>query len=266
MVWRPGMGGVWPSNVLGDSWGGGPPYRVQWKRCTSNLASCVAIDGATKQTYVLDDDDIGKRLNYQVTGANGGSVASLATATVDPPPAPVGVSISEGADFTNTPSVVLTITAPEQATRVIISNDGGFANAIRKPIDGTRKYNWTLRSTGPERLPKSVYVRFSGGGDNEKTFSDDIILDETRPAVVSARVEAPPGASADGGRTTAAQQAVKLRLIARDNLSGVWKMQFNSAKGKWVPYRSRSTVSVKPARVRVMDRARNISLWRTVTR
>ena len=271
MVWRPGMGGVSPNNVFGDSWGGytygsGTPYRYQWQRCTPDLASCAAISGAAKDKYVIDDPDVGQRLRYQVTGPNGQLVVSLATATIDPPPPPVGVSILEGADFTNTPEVVLTITAPEQATRVIISNDGGFANAVRKPIDGTRKYAWTLRSTGPERLPKSVYVRFSGGGDNEKTFTDDIILDETKPTVVSAQVDAPALTSLDGGRTTAASQATKLRLEARDNLSGVWKMQFNSAKGKWVPYKTRVTVTVKPTRVRVMDRAKNISRWRTVTR
>ena len=40
--------------------------------------------------------------------------------------------------------------------------------------------------TGSDRLPKIVYLRFLGAGNDLLTFTDDIILDQTAPSVQTA--------------------------------------------------------------------------------
>ena len=50
--------------------------------------------------------------------------------------------------------------APAAATGLLISNDGGFAGALPMPI--AKEVPWRLDSSGPERLPKTVYLRYTG--------------------------------------------------------------------------------------------------------
>ena len=107
--------------------------------------------------------------------------------TVCPPnTGSIGISIKDAALYTNDPTVELTITAPAGATGLRVSNDGGFAAAKTRSIR-RGAYSWHLRSSGPERLPRTVYVRFGGECvDAAQTYTDDIILDETPPRVESA--------------------------------------------------------------------------------
>jgi hypothetical protein len=77
---------------------------------------------------------------------------------------------------------------------VLLSNDGGFAGAQSVPV--TLTIPWTLVSSGPERLPKTVYARFLGAGNDTANFTDDIILDETPPTVGGGTVS---GGSSGGG-------------------------------------------------------------------
>jgi hypothetical protein len=46
------------------TWSGGKPqtYTYQWRRCDTTGGSCADITGATNQTYVLKDVDIGKTM------------------------------------------------------------------------------------------------------------------------------------------------------------------------------------------------------------
>jgi hypothetical protein len=169
---------------------------------------------------------------------------------------PVGVTINNGAVFTKTPHVRLTVLAPDAATHVRISNDGGFSNSVTVPRRKNEKYRFDLASSGPERLPKTVYVRFEGPGlDPSRTFTDDIILDEKRPNLGFARVLGHTGAG------------VRIALRARDATSGVRTAQFALARSRpWasVRYRSRITVRRKPRWARVRDGARNAARWRRV--
>lgn len=165
---------------------------------------------------------------------------------------PVGVTINDGARFTNAPDVVLTALAPDAATGLRIANDGGFGAFFQTARNPFERYSFRLDSSGPERLPKTVYVRFDGAGGDAQNFTDDIILDETAPALLSARA---------AGRT--------LRLRASDATSGVATLQ--TARNRKRParpraYRSRMRVSGSPRWVRVADRAGNLSRWRRVAR
>lgn len=171
-----------------------------------------------------------------------------------PPPGPVGVSIERGARFTNSARVDLRLVWPVNTRTATISNDGGFGDArtvlVRNPT------SWKLDTRGPDRLQRTVYVRFGG---STQTFADDIFLDRTRPRVRSAMLT-------PTGRRSGGKSEYVLEVRAHDNLSGVTRMQVTrdrSRPGKLRPFRRRSTVRLADPRVfvRVRDAAGNLSRW-----
>jgi 6-phosphogluconolactonase (cycloisomerase 2 family) len=168
---------------------------------------------------------------------------------------PVTVQINEGDEYTNDPDVELTIAHvnPNGWGALLVSNDGGFPPGATTDLvydRASEKYPWTLASSGPERLPKTVYV-LAQNYDGKPPATDSIILDERPPAVDSAVV-------------TAANR--RLRIRAHDNVSGVVRMQITRDRrkpGNWRVYKR--TAPAKPSGttfVRVRDRARNVSRWR----
>ncbi len=178
-----------------------------------------------------------------------------------PPSPPPLVQIDSGAAYTNSRKVTITLTGGygqgSLLGEVQLSNDGGFGRARIFPRAPSR-YSWLLDSTGPERLSKAVYVR--EGSDNGGAFSggpiaaDDIILDEADPRVLATR------------RTRAGR---RLQVRAVDGLSGVSRVQLalkGRRHGGWKVYRPRAGYPVgrSKVRVRVRDRAGNVSRWRSV--
>ena len=176
------------------------------------------------------------------------------------------VTINAGAQFTNDPAVELTITPPAATRTVRLSNDGGFHAAADRTLEPTGRYPWQLTQTGQERLPKTVYVRFTGpGGTSPLTFSDDIILDQTAPTISSASVEGDGATAAIAAKTRARRYT--LRVTARDNASGVGHVQLATSRnrpGKLRAYKRKLTAraATAPRYVRVRDRAGNFSRWR----
>jgi hypothetical protein len=200
--------------------------------------------------------------------------ASRTFSVVAPPPAPqpcggagrrdgqpVGVSIAAGARYTKDPKLQLTIIPPDSATGLSISNDGGFKQPFGGHVDAGRHYPWALDSSGPERLPKTVYVRFSGPClDPSQTFQDDIILDETAPTLSTPTVRAP----AKGRR----RGALTLGLKATDNASGVKRVEVRRRHKRILvaAYKRRLRLKGTPQHltVRVTDGAGNTSRWKQV--
>jgi hypothetical protein len=174
-----------------------------------------------------------------------------------PPPGPIGVSIDAGAQYTNNRDVAISVVWPAGGWNLLLSNDGGFQNAITFPL--APQIAWRLDSSGPERLPKTVYVRF---GASAQTFQDDIILDETQPRLKSVSVQGPASVSV---AVAAATKNVRLRLNAVDRTSGVERMQIarsKSAPAKWRTFKKRTSfMGAKRPWVRVRDRAGNESRW-----
>jgi 6-phosphogluconolactonase (cycloisomerase 2 family) len=165
---------------------------------------------------------------------------------------PLSVQINGGDQYTNDPDVELTIehVNPGLSDGILVSNDGGFPASASTRFDYDRasdKYPWTLASSGPERLAKTVYVRSPTW--STETATDSIILDERPPSVDSAVVA-----------------KRKLTVRAHDNLSGVARMQVTrnrSKPGAWRVYRRTVRLPKSGTRyVRVRDRARNSSHWR----
>ncbi|HEY4450506.1 MAG TPA: S8 family serine peptidase [Solirubrobacteraceae bacterium] len=78
------------------SWTNEPTgYTYRWQRCDSAGANCVAISGATAQTYTAVAEDVGHALRVQETASNAGGSGSAATSgatsavtAAAPPPAP----------------------------------------------------------------------------------------------------------------------------------------------------------------------------------
>jgi hypothetical protein len=185
--------------------------------------------------------------------------------TVPTPPAgEQGISIGDAAIYVNKPNVLLDLVWPEGATRALISNDGGFKNS--RMLDLAAQVPWALISSGAERLPKTVYVRFKGYlVDESKTYTDDVILDQTPPEILSvSAVAVAPSARQEAARRG---RAVVVRVKARDQISGVRGMQVASTKATGVtvlPYRpsTRTMVTGRRVWVRVKDGAGNWSTWR----
>jgi hypothetical protein len=134
-------------------------------------------------------------------------------------------------------------------------------------------YDWKLLSTGPERLPRVVYLRFTvnsptptspvasaGGVSPTQNFTDDIILDETAPEIQDV------SASSGGSKVAQAKSgSVKVKIKASDKTSGVEDMQVTDKKsnGKWVRYRQTAKLKTSSSKVyvRVRDAAGNESRW-----
>jgi WD40 repeat protein len=73
------------------SWSNSPTsYAYRWRRCDSKGANCVAITGATYQTYKLTSADVGSTLQVRVFAYNeagqGSALSSATTVVTLPPP------------------------------------------------------------------------------------------------------------------------------------------------------------------------------------
>jgi hypothetical protein len=221
----------------------------------------------TTQTYLTPG--VVRNLAVRLTDAGGRTGTATGDLTVTARPttlAPFGVSINKGAQYTNDPDVKITANFPLTTSSILVSNDGGFGAA--KTFGPLATIPWKLDSSGPERLPKTVYVRFLPSAIAGLTFQDDIILDETPPKMQAASV-AP--ASAAAATATAARKPKlrkwKVRVKASDSNSGVAGIQATSNKrkpGKLVKYKRKLTVksAKRPKYVRAKDRAGNYSRWR----
>jgi len=242
-------------------------------------ATCQGADGSraqgTASASPVSVDGLVPGVTHTCTvvarNAGGMSPASVASgpilAFLAAPGGEVGISINDGAQYTTTPDVKLTVVWPARATGLRVANDGGFAGASRFEL--AQGVPWKLNSSGPERLPKTVYVRFSGSNVNEQqTFQDDIILDETPPVVISATASWVGGAM-EAARAKTSGRAIRVRARAKDTQSGVRLAQVTSAKSKPganLAFRGTITTKVTGNRafLRVRDGAGNWSKWKTL--
>ncbi|MCB0114635.1 MAG: LamG domain-containing protein [Caldilineaceae bacterium] len=91
-----------------------------------------------------------------------------------------GVSINEGAGWTNTTEVMLTLPAEARTAEMQVSNDGGFIGIPWEPY--TLYKPWTVISYGTELIQPVVYVRYRNvDGSTSPVYQDDIILDLQAP-------------------------------------------------------------------------------------
>jgi hypothetical protein len=229
----------------------------------------IALSPDGKHLYVAAGPHYGDRAGTVATfsrdpGSGDLTFVSLVTGRLEGEP--FSVTINGGAEYTDDPRVQVTVSQARPGPgslpfpQLELANDGGFVEGRLLTTRPDGKYAWTLASTGPERLPKTVYARPAfepghgdGGSWRGETASDTIVLDETRPVVVAAR----------------RVRVRALRVRARDRLSGVRRVQFAGRRGghaRWLRYRARKRYAVRSGEVwvRVRDRAGNRSRWRLV--
>lgn len=174
-----------------------------------------------------------------------------------------GVSINQARGFTNSRDVVLNLSFNGDSVpfQVMISNDGGFPVSARS-IQNYKKNTvpWKLSSSG-SKVTKVVYIKYRYS-DNEgwsTTFSDDIVIDNIAPELISVNA-------------VKAGNKLKFSLKAKDNKSGVSKVQYSNknsdSKAVINNYSKKMTVSLKPKSgyvyIRVKDKAGNWSKWKKV--
>lgn len=171
-----------------------------------------------------------------------------------------GVTINDGALFTNDPDVEISVVRPFATSSMKLSNiPGVFTSPTVRLHDSDQGYPWRLDTsvpgqTVPGRSVKRVHVRFVPSGPFAIELFDDIVLDQIAPQLLSARI-----------------QGSRLKLRARDNRSGVKRVQTSANRkrpGKARRFKSSLPVGSKTQRVyvRVLDGAGNHSKWRSARR
>jgi titin len=187
---------------------------------------------------------------------------------------PIGISVENGAQFTNNANVTLNVSWAAGAIAVLLSNDGGFKTSRR--FDLARTVRWTLASSGSERLPKTVYARFVlSDGSRTLSYSDDIILDEVAPTISRVKATSTTGSAAVVAASTGiantvaaanAGRSYRLTIAASDDRSGVESLMIKGRGSATTIFSKSIVVSTKSPRlqVRVKDKAGNWSKWTTV--
>ena len=206
-------------------------------------------------------------------------------------PSEDGMTINDGALFTNRTGVTLTISGQPGTTQMMVSNDGGFAGAEWQAC--VSSLPWTLTQYGTVTVARVVYLKFKDtNGVVSSTYSDDIILDVTAP---SGSVQLTPlGQAASrpaldftkvftlslplimGHACTPATcpPNVRLSLSASDDASGVGSMEIGNdaafTGSQWEPYATSKTWYLPPGQntvyVRFRDNAGNVSAAVTASR
>ena len=183
-----------------------------------------------------------------------------------------GVSINEGADWTNTTEVMLTLPAEARTAEMQVSNDGGF---IGIPWEAYTLYKpWTVISYGTQLIQPVVYVRYRNvDGTTSPVYQDNIILDLQAPT--SQVMQTSLGTSGLAEDDTVVP--VLVSWGSNDNLSGVrWHdVQVKAGEGEWTDWllqteKAESVFAAVPGesysfRVRSEDNAGNWSDFSTGT-
>ena len=172
-----GLGIVFDHKILGESsfsgsTAGTPNYNQSSSTSTFNFTP--STNGANWITF-------------RATNANGISGTYQFEADVVPaPPAGrlMGVSINEGARYTNSRNVNIDLVWPDGTLVAYVSNDGGFVPGTYSSVPLQAQIPWVLPPQAAVPLPAIVYARF--GDANATTYFDDIIMDSLAPILTYA--------------------------------------------------------------------------------
>lgn len=245
---------------------------------------CEAVDATIK--YLVDREALWASSFRDPLSGIVSSQSS--TRLVCPPPPPVepvvpvepqpsltplvqpAVMINDGAVYTNSHKVALTLAWPTGAIGVEISNDAAFgtARSFRKlPF-----VSWDLVKTGKPFRSRSVFARFIGpDGARGSAVSDSIVLDPMAPEIAAVSLRLLGRATGRSRQGDARRQRYRIAVDAKDGGSGVDTIQIQTFRNHSLLVRAYSdssrvdlTTSSRRFRLRVIDRAGNASEWKSV--
>lgn len=186
-----------------------------------------------------------RTVGVRATDAGGlqSTAATGFTVIPGPPPGRIGVTIGGGARYARSLDVPVDLVWPAYARAAVLSNDGTFRPG--RTLALAPRVRWRL----PSGLdgPRTLYVRFPRPGGPDRVYRDDVIVDRAAPELERVPV-------GDGWG-----------VQAFDATSGVADLQAAGAGAPdpWVEFGSRraSVALGRATRVRVRDRAGNVSPW-----
>jgi hypothetical protein len=195
-----------------------------WNFGTGNYSVSTGTAGTTSTSFSTPGI---KTLGVRV-GVSSGKTAT-ATQQIEvrpsPPSGQVGVTVDDGDYATNSRNVTVEPVWFPGSTNIVLANDGGFRGSGPQTLAAV--VPWELAPGGTEKLPKTVYVRFPGAGQDTATFTDDIVLDTTSPVVEGAEEVGSVPASA---AASAAGVTHPVKIAAQAAISGVSAVQIGVTK------------------------------------
>jgi hypothetical protein len=177
--------------------------------------------------YTLPAGDGDKTVYVQYRDQHGNVSAQISdTIRLDEAAGTHGVvTINDGALWTNSTSVILTISAPAQTAEMMVRNDGGLGGVTWRPFD-TRP-DWVLTPYDSGADPLTVWVRVRNMDGTVSADFHDTIKYDPEPPTGNATIRAVD------------ESHVIANLTASDNLSGVAAMRVALAgdfeQAEWEP-------------------------------
>jgi len=191
------------------------------------ISNSADFSGATWETYTttkqwtLTTNDGSKTVYINFRNIAGTNISTSASITLDTILADPALSIKNGAGYTNSRDVNLTITAND-ATYMKIDNNTNFVN-MTSWIPKSSTYRFRLPS-GADGI-RTVYLRVKDDAGNIKTTSDTITLDTTAPSDLTLSI------NNDAAYTNST--AVTLTVSAS---GGPFRMYFSNTGTNWTGY------------------------------
>jgi hypothetical protein len=205
-------------------------YRYQWERCEASGEGCVAILGATSQTYGLVAVDVGHTIRVQETAVNAGGpsapASSLATAKVvasvpvDVSRPTIGGTVQQGQ--TLVASHGSWTNQPTQYAEQWLRCDSSGANCQLVPGAVNQTYMATSSDVG--HTLEVQEVASNAGGESVPTTSvpTSVVAVVPLQAVVGENVDATIGQTVrfDGSGSSPADEITRYRWEFGDGSSG----------------------------------------------
>jgi hypothetical protein len=248
---------------------------------------------ADSKSWTLSNGDGLKTVHVQFKDGVGNASPPLSASIIldTAAGAEYGLSINQGAPYTNQTLVTLVIGAGPFTSEMMVGNDSGFAGSPWEPY--ASKKSWELSRYGSYVTPRVVYVKYKKmDGTILSVYQDEIILD-LNPPQGSVQVVNPPSplTTRDPDLNHHENMAVgdqkvflpliqkpiqgtlvQLQLTASDDVSGVGKMMLSNhddfSGGQWETYKPQKDWDLIGATIYVKykDNAGNISLVYSASR
>jgi PKD repeat protein len=187
-------------------------------------------DYTTSKSWTLPPGDGTKTVYYQIKDIAGlVSITYSDTVVLDTTSPSGSITINDGAAYTTTTSVTLTLSATDETSGISEMRFSNDNTAYTEWQAYATSKSWTLQDGDGT---KTVYVQFRDHAGLISTYSDAITLDTQRPTGSITIAE---------GAAYTNSSVVTLTLSATDATSGIAQMRFSNDGTEWSSWESYST-------------------------